>query len=126
MKSIDPWGYHLMLNVSGCDHGSITSYDNVYYFSKQLVEDIDMVSFGEPQIINFGSGNKAGFTLVQLIETSNICAHFCNETDTFYLDVFSCKTFNPDVVFNLVKEFFKSEKIDSLFVIRDVNSPMNA
>lgn len=103
---VESWGYHLTLDCGGCKHEAITDYDTIYRFTKQLVKDIDMVAYGEPQIVNFGTGNKAGYTLVQLIETSNICAHFCNDTDTFYLDVFSCKDFDPSVVNELCKVYF--------------------
>lgn len=112
------WGYHLMLDCSGCDPALITSHDNIYNFTKQLVKDIDMVAYGEPQIVNFGSGNKAGYTLVQLIETSNICAHFVNETNTMYLDVFSCKEFDSKVVEYLVRQYFGVQKIKYNFTVR--------
>ena len=114
----DYWGYHLILDASGCDHDAITSHDTIYNFVKKLVVDIDMVAYGEPQIVNFGSGNKAGYTLVQLIETSNICAHFVNEHDHMYLDVFSCKQFDPNAVAVLVQEFFKVEKFNTAFLER--------
>lgn len=76
-------------------------------FSKDLVKRIDMIPFGPPQVQHFGSGNKAGYTLVQLIETSNIVAHFVEETDDMYLDVFSCKEFNPDTVKTIVASYFQ-------------------
>jgi S-adenosylmethionine decarboxylase len=75
------------------------------------VRDIDMVAYGEPQIVHFGTGNKAGYTLIQLIETSNIAAHFVEENDSLYLDVFSCKPFDKKIVRKLVKEFFEASKI---------------
>jgi S-adenosylmethionine/arginine decarboxylase-like enzyme len=112
------WGYHLMLDCAGADHAAITNGEHIAAFAKELVKRIDMVAYGEPQVVNFGSGNKAGYTLVQLIETSNICAHFCNDTDTFYLDVFSCKTFENDVVINCVKEFFKTSSERVMYVTR--------
>lgn len=112
------WGYHLMINASGCDHSAITDYYTIFNFTKQLVHDIDMVAYGDPQIVNFGSGNKAGYTLVQLIETSNICAHFVNETDDIYLDVFSCKEFNEKTVITLVKAFFDAKKVETTFLKR--------
>jgi len=112
------WGYHLILDCAGCDHEAITSYNNIYNFTKQLVNDIDMVAYGEPQIVNFGSGNKAGYTLVQLIETSNICAHFVNENDTMYLDVFSCKSFEDWKVRDLVIKYFKADTIRPTYLIR--------
>ena len=112
------WGYHAIMDAAGCDHEKITSYDNIYNFAKQLVKDIDMVAYGEPQIVNFGSGDKAGYTLVQLIETSNICAHFVDETNDAYIDVFSCKPFDEKIVINLVKTFFEAKKFDTLFIDR--------
>jgi S-adenosylmethionine/arginine decarboxylase-like enzyme len=114
----DYWGYHLIIDASGCDHEAITNAENITAFAKQLVVDIDMVPYGEPQVVNFGSGNKAGYTLVQLIETSNICAHFVNENDTMYLDVFSCKTFNPQTVSDLVEKYFKYKKFSTAFLER--------
>lgn len=112
------WGYHLALDCSGCDHEAITSHETIYNFTKQLVRDIDMVAYGEPQIVNFGSGNKAGYSLVQLIETSNICGHFVNESDAVYLDVFSCKPYDIDVVINLVKTYFKASSVKKTYLTR--------
>jgi S-adenosylmethionine/arginine decarboxylase-like enzyme len=114
----DYWGYHLILDCSDCDHEAITSHDTIYNFTKQLVRDIDMVAYGEPQIVNFGSGNKAGYSLVQLIETSNICGHFVNETDAMYLDVFSCKPYDTDVVVNLVKKYFNANSVRVSYITR--------
>jgi S-adenosylmethionine decarboxylase len=112
------WGYHLMLDCSGCDHEKITSKDNVVEFAKKLVERIDMVAYGEPQVVNFGSGNKAGFTLVQLIETSNICAHFVNENNTMYLDVFSCKPYDNEIVIATVDQYFGAQDIRINYITR--------
>lgn len=115
------WGYHLTLDCKACDISKISDYNVVHDFAKQLVKDIDMVAYGEPQIVNFGSGNKAGFTLVQLIETSNICAHFCNEDGNAYIDVFSCKPFEEEAVVKLVNQFFNPSKIKTNFMLRDAN-----
>ena len=114
----DYWGYHLILDASGCDHESITSAENITAFAKQLVIDIDMVPYGEPQVIKFGSGNKEGYTLVQLIETSNICAHFVDDNDTYYLDVFSCKPYDPQIVIDLCEKYFKHQKYRTAFIER--------
>jgi|UniRef100_A0A6C0B0Z1 hypothetical protein len=47
--------------------------------------------------------NRFANKLVKRIETSNITAHFCEETNDMYLDVFSCKPFNPIDVEEVVK-----------------------
>jgi hypothetical protein len=87
-------------------------------FAKDLVRRIDMVPYGEPQVVKFGSGNKEGYTLVQLIETSNITAHFVEETNDMYLDVFSCKPFQPADVYASVNLYFSPIYKNQNFVIR--------
>jgi len=77
-----------------------------------------MVPYGNPQVVHFGTGNKAGFTLVQLIETSNITAHFVEETDDMYLDVFSCKPFEPHVVSGVVAMYFSPQCYTKNFLVR--------
>lgn len=115
------WGYHTIMDCAGCNHNSITDYNNVYNFAKHLVTAIDMVPYGEPQIVNFGNGNKAGFTLVQLIETSNITAHFVNENNEIYLDVFSCKPYDESVVEELVVKYFNAKTVRRAFIQRQAS-----
>jgi S-adenosylmethionine decarboxylase len=105
------WGHHLMLDVARCRPSAIRSKNAIWKFSKTLVRAIDMKPFGEPSIVRFGTDDKMGYTLVQLIETSNICAHFCEASNDFYLDVFSCKPFEQDTVEAVVKHFFAPEAI---------------
>jgi len=112
------WGYHLILDCSGCSHSDITDPNVITDFAKRLVEGIDMVAYGEPQVVKFGSGDKAGYTLVQLIETSNICAHFVDENDTMYLDIFSCKPFDPSKVIEIATGAFKFQKYNTAFIER--------
>jgi S-adenosylmethionine/arginine decarboxylase-like enzyme len=100
------WGQHLILDAHRCRGLAIRSQPHIIAFSKKLVKAIDMVPYGEPWCERFGDGNKAGYTLVQLIMTSNIVAHFAEETNDMYLDVFSCKEFDPAVVEQVVYDHF--------------------
>ena len=108
----------MIVNASGCLPHSIRCSNNIYQFTKRLVHKIDMVSYGEPHIVMFGTGNKKGYTLVQLIETSNITAHFVEETNDVYLDVFSCKPFEPKDVMSVFSESFAPLKSDTKFLVR--------
>lgn len=112
------WGFHAILDIYKACGKSIRCAKNIEAFSNTLVKRIDMKAYGSPQIIHFGSGNKAGYTLVQLIETSNISAHFTEEDDCIYLDVFSCKPFDANRVKEVVDEFFKPESVDCRFLTR--------
>lgn len=112
------WGYHSMYDCSDCNSEAIRDYNTIYRFTKELVKRIDMVAYGEPQIVHFGSDDKAGFSMVQLIETSNICAHFVNEYNHIYLDVFSCKRYDTTVVEDLLYEYFDAGSIRKSFLTR--------
>jgi S-adenosylmethionine/arginine decarboxylase-like enzyme len=112
------WGYHLILDCSKCIPKRIRDKRTIERFSKTLVTRIDMVPFGEPRVEHFGEGNKAGYTLVQLIETSNIVAHFVEQTDDMYLDVFSCKPFSPNDVVSTVNLYFSPSHINRTYLTR--------
>jgi S-adenosylmethionine/arginine decarboxylase-like enzyme len=112
------WGYHARANARACDRGSVMSAENIERFVKELVKRIDMVAYGEPRIVMFGEGNKAGYTLDQLIETSNIMAHFCNDTGDAYFDCFSCKPFEMETFLNTIEEFFQPEAMSHDFTTR--------
>ena len=112
------WGYHLIVNAAGCDSNAIRSKEKIREFSAALVKGIDMVAYGKPQIVRFGTSVQKGYTLVQLIETSNITAHFSEESDEVYLDVFSCKAFNPKDALAIFKKYFKPVKIGAEFLVR--------
>lgn len=112
------WGYHLIADFGKCVPASIRCRRNIIRFSNTLVKEIDMVPYGDPSVQHFGEGNKAGFTLVQLIQTSNICAHFVEETNDIYLDVFSCKSFDPKDVERVVKLYFSPQVCNRVFLHR--------
>ena len=118
VKTVNSWGYHLIINAGNCDPKALRSKSTIIAFTKALVKEIKMVAFGQPRVVMFGSGNKKGYTLVQLIETSNICAHFVEETNDIYLDIFSCKKFNIADAIHLFKKVFQPKRIEKIFIKR--------
>ena len=112
------WGKHLILDAAKCAPRLIRDPRVIDNFARTLVKRIDMVPYGDPQVVLFGSGNKKGYTLVQLIETSNITAHFVEENNSMYLDVFSCKDFEPSIVQETVDEFFDAKRFKSTVLLR--------
>ena len=112
------WGCHLIVNAGNCDPVALRSKTIISKFAKALVKKIDMVAYGEPRIVMFGTGGKKGYTLVQLIETSNITAHFVEETNDIYLDIFSCKNFDKKNAIELFSEYFHPKKIETKFMER--------
>jgi S-adenosylmethionine/arginine decarboxylase-like enzyme len=112
------WGYHLMLDCSRCNE-NIKDRDQIYLFVKELVAAIDMVAHGEPIIEYLLPGDpKQGYSLMQLITTSNICAHFVESDMTAYIDIFSCKEFDREITQSVVKKYFGPEKFQINYLTR--------
>ena len=106
----EPWGLHSCIDLYECDGEIIRNAEKIKKFVRELCDLIKMKRFGETQIVHFGEDERvAGFSMTQLIETSLISAHFANQTNTTYLDVFSCKQYDPYVVSNFSIEFFKAK-----------------
>ena len=111
------WGYHLILDCAGCRN--IRDRSQIYTFVKDLVERIDMVAVGEPIIEYCLPGeDNCGYSLMQMITTSNICAHFVEEDNTAYFDVFSCKEFDIQIVKDTVEQYFECSSIKVTFLTR--------
>jgi len=112
------WGYHLLLDASKCDPDAIRSKKTIAEFVKKLVKEINMVAYGRPRIIKFGTGKRKGYTLVQLIQTSDITAHFSEEEGSAYVDVFSCKMYDQKKAIQVFRSFFHPERIRTRFLTR--------
>ena len=101
------WGIASAIDIYDCDAESIRSAERIRQFVVELCDLIDMKRFQDTMIVHFGEDDRvAGFSMVQLIETSLISAHFANLTNTTYLDVFSCKPYDPHVVGEFSRAFF--------------------
>ena len=101
------WGQHLILDLSGCPKEKIGDGDNILAWVKALVPAIDMVAYGEPILEHFAThkDETAGYSLVQLIETSNIAAHFAENIGQVYIDIFSCKDFDEAMATKVCTDF---------------------
>ena len=113
------WGKHLIANVMACDLEKSKDPEYIRLFTKEIVKQIDMVPYGEPEVIHFGEGDLGGWTTTQLIETSNIMGHFLDHNGDLYLDVFSCKDFDEQIVVRLLEEWFSPEDINCITLMRD-------
>ncbi len=114
------WGYHLILDCKSCDKEKVTNRDVIYRFIKTLVAEIDMKAFKEPQIEHFATHNKdaAGYSFVQLIETSAITGHLVDANGDAYIDIFSCKTYSIETAKEVVKRFFVPKQMKVIYLTR--------
>src|SRR5262245_24467278 len=85
------WGMSMALDLQDCRPDTIRDRDHIRAYVMALCELIGMKRYGDCQIVHFGEGRVAGYSMIQLIETSLISGHFANDSNRAYLDIFSCK-----------------------------------
>ncbi|MBC8452336.1 MAG: S-adenosylmethionine decarboxylase [Spirochaetes bacterium] len=114
------WGIASAIDIYNCDPCKIRSAELIRQFVVELCDLIEMKRFGETQVVHFGEDERVeGYSMVQLIETSLISGHFANFTNAVYLDVFSCKPYNPQVVGAFARDYFKGSHFNLNVTMRD-------
>jgi S-adenosylmethionine/arginine decarboxylase-like enzyme len=102
------WGVASSIDVYNCNPAKIRCAETIRRFVQELCELLEVRRFGETTVVHFGKEEKvSGYSMVQLIESSLVSGHFANLTNTSYLDVFSCKSYDPDVIRNFAEEYFE-------------------
>ena len=116
------WGQHLVIDLGNCNRDAVSSRDTIQEFCAELVKSIGMVAYGEPIIEHFATHlpTAAGYSLVQLIETSNISAHFAELTGDAYVDIFSCAEFDESIAIAVCVKYFSPTVINHLVLYRGV------
>ncbi len=112
------WGICTSVDLHDCIPDRIRDAKQIEAYVVQLCDLIEMKRYGACQVVNFGEGRVAGYSMVQLIETSLISGHFANDTNSAYLDIFSCKGYDPAVVEEFSKAFFGARRSSHRAMLR--------
>lgn len=113
------WGILASIDLHECNPDFIRDAEKVKQHVYELCERIGMKRFGECVVVNFGEDERvAGFSMTQLIETSLISGHYANASNAVYLDIFSCKYYNPYEVAEFTKEFFQAKNYNLHYTLR--------
>ena len=112
------WGLSTSVDLQDCHPETIQDRKHIEAYVIALCDLIGMKRYGECQIVHFGEGRVAGYSMIQLIETSLISGHFANDTNRAYLDIFSCKGYDPKIVEAFSKKFFGAQTSASSMTFR--------
>ena len=113
------WGLACSFDIYDCNPETIRDAEAIRRFVYELCELIEMKRFGECVVVNFGEDERvAGYSMTQLIETSLISAHFANASNATYLDVFSCKPYDPAVVEEFAVRYFGGSRCTTQVSLR--------
>jgi hypothetical protein len=125
----EPYGWHLALDLAGCELDRISSGDCVRWFGAELCTVIDMKPYGEPWAERFGLGEEKtkGYTGVQtgiqLVETSSIVIHLAEADRSAFAEIFSCKPFDPADATRFTARYFGATAGRCTFTVRQAPDP---
>lgn len=101
------WGMLTSIDLKNCDPNSIRSDKHIRNYVKELCNVIHMKRFGKTQLEYFGpTEDVQGYSMFQYIETSSIAGHFANKTNSAYIDIFSCKPYDPKLAASFTAKSF--------------------
>ena len=126
MNSVKPYGYELILDIHGCDPNTFNRVSVEDYFEK-LCKKIDMTQcdlhfwddVGVAPEEQQTSPHTKGTSAVQFILTSTIVIHTLDLLEKVYINVFSCKDFDPEIVKQFTEEWFKGTIVNNHFIERE-------
>lgn len=115
------FGQELIINLYDCNLKKISSYDAIKKYVITLCDDvIKMKRYGQPQIPHFGHDEPitAGYSLVQLIETSLVSGHFSEYKKSCYINIFSCAWYDMEKTVAFTQKFFEAKRVETVFLKR--------
>jgi S-adenosylmethionine/arginine decarboxylase-like enzyme len=120
MTDTTPWGWLCCVDARHCNE-NINDPEIIQDFVDEVLDNIEMVPIGNTHILWCDTHDpmKAGISVYQLLQDSNLSIHFCPKNDNqAYLDCFSCKSFDAKTVEDLFVKYFSPEKTAISFIER--------
>ena len=104
------FGLSVHINLFDCNHEKICDIEYIKAWMIDLCNYIEMKRHGDMVAERFGTESYLyGYSVMQLIETSCITAHFSEQTDCCYIDVFSCKDFDDMKAVKFCVDYFEAK-----------------
>lgn len=122
---MDIYGVELILDLHDCDPVTFTRKSIRKYF-KELCVLIDMErgkliwwdDLYTPEAEKETEPHLVGTSAVQFIKTSSLVVHALDLMEMIYLNIFSCKKFNPEIVIDFSTEWFRGQVLSSHIISR--------
>ena len=113
------WGLTTSIDLHDCDPDLLKSAEAIKEYTTKVCTLIDANPWGPCHVQYFGNNPAvAGYSMMQLVETSLISGHFANKTNRIFLDIFSCKYYDSLKAAQFSKEFFKAKDATFKCIIR--------
>jgi S-adenosylmethionine/arginine decarboxylase-like enzyme len=92
-----PWGMLAAIDLYGCERHRLEDPNSIRAFVPRVIKAIGMRAYGPLRLERFGNGELEGWSAMQFIETSSITVHADEVSGRCFIDVFSCREFDPEI-----------------------------
>lgn len=122
---ITDFGTELILDLHECDPGTFNR-ESILGYLVDVCDKIKMERVGlhwwddltHPDAEGYEEDHLVGTSVVQFIKTSNITIHSLDILKKLYLNLFSCKDFDAEVVKEFTEQWFKGKVVNQQVVRR--------
>ena len=122
---MEKYGVELILDMHGCDPSKFTR-ENIAKYFERLCDLIEMKrealhfwdDVGVPDEEKQTLPHTQGTSAVQFILTSSIVIHTLDQLRAVYINIFSCKSFDPRVAEEFSSDWFNADKCSARFIDR--------
>jgi len=114
------YGLELAMDLKKCDLSDL-SEEKMSRFFIELCDRINMVRHGIPLFWEDHSEEPHlnGISGIQFIETSNVVCHALPLLNAVYINLFSCKEFDPEDALKFCKNYWKASSDNHTVLIRE-------
>jgi S-adenosylmethionine/arginine decarboxylase-like enzyme len=113
------YGKELILDLHDCNTSRFNRGDLSFYLTQvcyeisMVMEDLHFWDYSEdPAGYEHAPPHLKGTSCIQFIRTSNITIHTLDDLRSLYLNLFSCKEFDSDVVAKFTEDYFKGKIVN--------------
>ncbi len=102
------WALYTSVDIHNCHPEYIRDREIIKQYVLQLSDILNMKCHGATQFNDVGAeDNSQGCSITQFIDSSLISGHFAFKSNTAYIDLFSCKYYDPEVISHFTLSFFR-------------------
>jgi S-adenosylmethionine/arginine decarboxylase-like enzyme len=124
MNETKVYGMHVVVDGYGGSKQKLADVTLVYELLNRLPAMIGMQKVGFPHIIQFTEGDIAGLSGFVFILESHISIHTYACKGFFSFDAFSCKPFDPEVLYKELKSTFDIVSFETKTIERGSHFPL--
>ncbi len=118
-QKANSWGLSTHIDLRNCNSNTIKSKKKLTAFTNILCKLLKVNKFGPTTLVKLGRYPELyGYSMMQLIETSSLTGHFVEANGNVYIDIFSCRLYNPHTAKRFCDTFFQAKSSTMKVLIR--------